>query len=120
MVKLEEIGARMEESVFLGNLATLYFQNAQFEKARETYESAIAIYQQADDQLNLAYFRAFYGALLAEGDEIDEAARCMGLASSTLKEIGDDLGVAAVAVCEGLLDVARARQARLQNEEGST
>ncbi len=116
MSKLEEVGARVAESVFLGNLATLYFQDGQLGKARETYEAAIHIYESRGDKLNLAYFKAFFGALLAEEGEIETAQANMCEAAEVLKEIGDDLGVAAVSVCEGLVDVARARVAKQNND----
>ena len=73
MSKLEEIGARSVESVFLGNLANLYFHHSYFDRARETYEVANAMFEEKDDKLNLAYFRAFYAALIAEEDRIEEA-----------------------------------------------
>ena len=111
MSKLEEIGARSVESVFLGNLANLYFHHSYFEKARETYEAANAMFEEADDKLNLAYFRAFYAALIAEENRIEEAQGLISYADKALKEIGDDLGVVAVSVCEGMIYLARARLA---------
>ena len=69
MSKLEEIGARRVESVFLGNLANLYFHHGDLLLAQKSYERANAMFEVLDDKLNLAYFRAFYAGLIRKKTE---------------------------------------------------
>ena len=116
MSKLEEIGARRVESVFLGNLANLYFHHGDLVRAQACYEKANTMFEALEDKLNLAYFRAFYAGLIAEQNRTDEAQEYIDYASKTLQDIGDDLGVEAVYLCEGLILLAEASTAMDSND----
>ena len=103
-----ESGDKDVEAQILAGIGDGLFNRGQLELAQEKYNQAIAIFEQVDDQLQLAYVLTSQGRLLRAHGHLAQAIACFQRALDIQEKVGDRSGAIqstnAMAVAYGRLD----------------
>ncbi len=108
----EEVGAPRYEGLARFNMGVVHQILGRPESAQESYGVAIARGEEVGDKGLVAYARALMGSVQATEDHLGDAEREHAAARLAMHEAGGGRGLAVLDLCEGFLELARAREAR--------
>lgn len=106
---LKEAEATRWVGVFRGVLGALRHEQGRLDEARETYLESAKILEQCADRRFAGLVRARLGALHADRGDTSAAGASFAKAEAHLKAVSDPLGLRALDVHRGHVDLARAR-----------
>jgi predicted ATPase len=106
---LETAGAVRWQGIFRGVLAALQHEQGRLEEAGASYIAARELLEGCGERRFAGLVWARHGALFADLGRTSEASQAFAIAREHLEAVDDPLGLAALHVHEGHLDLARAR-----------
>lgn len=114
-----DTGASRFEGIYRGILAALFHEQGRLDEAEASYEDGVRVLEECGDRRFAGLVMGRLGALRADRGSVKDAQGLIQRASEYLNNAGDPLGLAALNVHIGHLDLVRARNGDAAGVEGA-
>jgi predicted ATPase/Tfp pilus assembly protein PilF len=116
LMSLEEVKDSRLVAITLGNLGTLAHLEGDLSHAERCHNQALILLREVSDRRSEAFCLGRVGALRAAMGHCGDARICIDEAEMLLERLDDPIGMAAVTLQRGFIELAQAAQAQIRGD----